>query len=129
MKLLQVLILSVALLTGCQGKPTFTDNGNPGQIKVIVFYDDNQNGKMDSGETGVQTEIGISQDVSCPPSSMEKITTVNADANGVALFGDLKPGKYCVHPIGNYRMTTKLTQEIYVSSDMINTVAFGIIRE
>jgi hypothetical protein len=84
---------------------------------------------MDSGETSVQTEVGISQDLSCPPSSKDKNTFVNADSNGIALFNDLKPGKYCVAPNGNYSMTTKATLDVYVSSDAITTVMFGIVRE
>jgi uncharacterized protein (DUF2141 family) len=129
MKPLLVFVLSLALLTGCQSQPAYTDNGNPGQIKAVVFYDDNRNGTMDSGETGAQVEVGISQDISCPPSNMDKITSVNADADGTAIITDLKPGKYCVAPTGDYRMTTKLTQELYVSSDVTTTVMFGIDRE
>jgi uncharacterized protein (DUF2141 family) len=128
MKPLLVFVLSIILLTGCQSQPAFTDNGNLGQIKAVVFYDDNKNGNMDSGETGVQTEVGISQDVSCPPSSIDKNTFVNTDANGIAVFNDLEPGKYCVAPNGNYSMTTKMTLDVYVSSDAVTTVMFGIVR-
>jgi uncharacterized protein (DUF2141 family) len=129
MKSLLVFVLSLTLLTGCQSQPAFTDNGNPGQIKAVVFYDNNRNGIMDSAETGAQVEVGISQDISCPPTSMDKITTFNTDASGIALITDLKPGKYCLHLIGEYSPTTKLTQDIYVSSDMITTVAFGIVKD
>ena len=72
MKYLLVFILSLAFLAGCQSQPDYTDNGNPGQIKAVIFYDDNRNGAMDDDETGAQTEVGISQDVSCPPSTREK---------------------------------------------------------
>jgi len=53
MKHLLVFVLMLVLLTACgESEPSFTDNGNPGDIKAVVFYDDNQNGIMDSGETG-----------------------------------------------------------------------------
>jgi uncharacterized protein (DUF2141 family) len=129
MKHLMVFIFFFVLLTGCQSQPAFTDNGNPGQIKAVVFYDDNRNGVMDGGETGAQIEIGISQDISCPASSQDKVTNIQADANGAVIFKDLKPGKYCVNLNGNYNNTTKLTQEVYVSSDLITTVMFGIVKE
>ena len=129
MKSLLVFVLLFVLLTSCQRQPAYTDNGKPGQIKAVVFYDDNHNGVIDGDETGAQVEVGISQDISCPPSSMDKITSVNADADGAALFIDLAPGKYCVTPIGDYGRTTKITREIYVSSDATTTVVFGIVRE
>lgn len=129
MKAFLVFVLLLVLLTSCQSQPTYTDNGNPGQIKAIVFYDDNRNGAMDGGETGVQTKVGISQESSCPASNQEAVTNIETDVDGVALFKDLKPGKYCVVPYGNPTMTTKLTQEIYVSSEMITTVIFGMVKE
>jgi hypothetical protein len=95
----------------------------------MVFYDDNRNGVMDKGETGAQAEVGISQEISCPASNEEGVTKIETDVDGVALFKDLKPGKYCVVPYANPKMTTKFTQEVYVSSDMITTVLFGIVRE
>lgn len=129
MKRLLIFVLLFTMLAGCQSKPAYTDNGNPGQIKAVVFYDDNKNGTMDSGETGVPVEVGISQDISCPPSSLDKNTFSSMDANGGTLFKDLKPGKYCVGLNANFSMTTKLDQEVYVSSDMITTVAFGVVRD
>lgn len=130
MKRLLTLGLLLILLTACgESAPAYTDNGNPGQVKAIVFYDNNKNGTMDSSETGAQVEMGISQDISCPASSKDKITIFNADANCVALMNDLKPGKYCVGLTGNYSMTTKSTQEVYVSSDLITTVMFGIVKD
>ena len=47
----------LALLTACNSQPTFVDNGNPGQIKVVVYYDDNQNSKLDAGETGTREPL------------------------------------------------------------------------
>lgn len=129
MKHLLVFVVFFVMLAGCQSQPAFTDNGNSGQIKAVVFYDDNRNGIMDSGETSAQIEVGISQDISCPASSQDKVTNIQADETGTVIFKDLKPGKYCVNLNGNYSNTTKATQEIYVSSDTITAVMFGIVRQ
>ena len=131
MKRLLVFVLLLALLAGCQSQPVYTDNGNPGQIKAVVFYDDNKNGVMDSGESGIQTQASISQDVSCPPQNQQSYIIIDTDANGVGLFEELAPGKYCagLGPNANYSMTTRMNQEVYVSSDLVTTVMFGIVRE
>ncbi len=129
MKPLMMFMLSLILLTSCQSQPSYTDNGNSGQIKAIIFYDDNRNGSMDSNEIGAETELGISQEISCPPSRDEAITPIRADENGAALFQDLKPGKYCIHPIRNFGMTTKQNQEVYVSSDQTTIILFGIVKD
>ncbi|MBL8091444.1 MAG: hypothetical protein JNJ43_14005 [Anaerolineales bacterium] len=122
--------LLFVLLTACgESKPPFTDNGNSGQIKVIVFYDDNKNGVMDSGETGAQAQsvISISQDISCPPTTNPPF--VDTDINGLHEFKDLKPGKYCIALSNGYAPITKMTQEVYVSSEMITTVMVGIVKQ
>ena len=122
--------LMLVLLTACgESKPPFTDNGNPGQIKATVFYDDNKNGVLDSGEVGAQAQaiLAISQDVSCPPTTIPPF--VDTDANGTLEFKDLKPGKYCIALSNGFLPTTKLTQEVYVSSDLVTTVTFGIVSE
>ena len=127
MKQFLVFGLVLVLLTAC-GKqaPAYTDNGNPGQIKATVFYDDNKNGVMDSGESGVsQTPGAISQEISCPPSSYPN--WVNTDLTGVIIFKDLKPRKYCV-VLNSPFSTSKASQEVYVSSDTITEVTFGISR-
>ena len=129
MKRLLVFGLMLVLLTACgESEPPFTDNGNPGQIKAIFFFDDNKNGQQDDGETGVQAQsiVGIAQEVSCPPTSTPSY--VDTDANGVYEFKDLKPGKYCLYLNNGFTPVTKLTQEVYVSSDMVTTVYFGMGR-
>jgi uncharacterized protein (DUF2141 family) len=129
MKQIFSIFLLLVLLPACSSQPVFVDNGNPGQIKVFVYYDDNQNGAIDTDETGAQTKLGISQDISCPPASQEKITSITTNVDGVGLFEDLKPGKYCVLPFSNGQsMTTKMTQEVYVSSDQELVVMFGVVR-
>ena len=117
-------------VTACApAKPAFIDNGNPGQIKVVVFYDNNQNGVMDTSEGGAQVKLGVSQDISCPPGNQEKITSIMPDINGVGVFENLKPGRYCVLPFSNgIPMTTKMTQEVYLSSDQELVVMFGMLK-
>ena len=129
MKRFLIFGLMLVLLTACgESEPPYTDNGNPGQIKAIFFYDDNKNGKMDEGEAGVQAQsiVGIAQEISCPPTSTP--TYVDSDANGAYEFIDLKPGKYCLYLNNGYTPVTKMTQEVYVSSDKITTVYFGLSR-
>ena len=129
MKRLILFTLFFTLLVGCGSqppRPPFVDNGNPGQIKAVVFYDNNKNGVMDSSETGAPLWVAISQEVSCPPSGTPNF--VETDVNGQSLFMDLKPGKYCVFVDNNSGMTTKMTQEVYVSSDQELVVMFGIVR-
>ena len=121
-------VLFLAVFTGCSSQPAFVDNGNPGQIKVVVYYDENHNSVMDTNESGTQAKLGISQDISCPPGNQEKITWILTEVNGIGLFEDLKPGKYCVVISNGFSMTTKMTQEVYVSSDQEHLVRFGVIR-
>ncbi len=128
-RLLLLCIILSYMLAGCGTQSTYTDNGKPGQIKVFVFYDDNKNGEMDNGEAGAPVEAWIAQDISCPPASRDKETYSSADASGIALFENLKPGKYCVGLNGNYNNTTKMNQEVFVSSDLRTIVPFGIVRE
>jgi hypothetical protein len=129
MKRLALFGLMLVLLTACgESEPPYTDNGNSGQIKVVFFYDDNKNGVMDESEVGVQGQsiAGLSQEVSCPPTSTP--TYFDSDANGIHQIDNLKPGKYCLYLNNGYTPVTKLTQEAYVSSDMTTTVYFGLAR-
>lgn len=129
MKTILWLSLFGAMLVSCAKTPAITDNGNPGQIRAIVYYDTNRNGKLDAGETGTQTRVGISQDVSCPPSDDRLITWTPSDANGTALIKNLHPGKYCVLADGNTGATTPLTVNVYLSSDQEIQVVFGKVKE
>lgn len=123
-----IFVLLIVLLGACKKQPPFMDNGNPGQIKVITFYDDNRNGQLDGREMGTFVRMGISQDISCPAGSLEKIHQMDSDANGIGVFKDLKPGKYCVTLIGNYGMTTKMNPEVFLSSDQEIVVRLGLTR-
>jgi len=127
MKRLLIFSLVLALLTACgESNAPFTDNGSPGEIKAIFFYDGNKNGNMDEGEKGVTAQeiVGISQEVSCPPAGTPSY--VDTDASGAHEFKDLQPGKYCLYLNNGFLPTTKQTQEVYVSSDQVTTVYFGI---
>ena len=130
MKQLLVFVLMLVLLTACgESEPKFTDNGNSGQIEAIVFYDDNENGIMDSGETGASSyRLALADQVGCT-SSTGSLNFVSTDSEGVVNFSDLKPGLYCVAIDNGYNTTTNLNLDAYVSSDMITTVYFGVISE
>ena len=130
MKRLLVFVLMVVLLTACgKSEPLFTDNGNPGHIKAVVFYDENQNGIMDGGDTGAPSiRLALADRVGCS-SSTGSLNFVPTDSNGVVNFSDLKPGLYCVGVDNGYKTTTTLTMDAYVSSDAVTTVMFGIIKE
>jgi hypothetical protein len=129
MKHLLVFVLFLVLLTACgESEPPFTDNGNPGQIRAIVFYDENQNGIMDGGETGAPSHrLALADRVGCS-SSTGSFTYIPTDSNGVVNFNDLKPGLYCVGIDNGYKTTTKLTLDAYVSSDKVTTIMFGVVR-
>ncbi len=126
MKRLLLLAFLLVLLNGCASQPPYIDNGHPGQIKVVAFYDDNRNGVMDATEAGYQSQAAISQEVSCPPTG--KPDWKNMEASGVYTFEDLKPGKYCVLLDTSLSSTTRLAWEAYVSSDQVTTVPFGVVR-
>lgn len=117
------------MLAGCTSAPTITGNGNPGQIKAIVFYDTNRNGKLDSGETGPQIRVGVSQDVSCPPSEDRLVTWTPTDTNSIALIKDLKPGKYSVGVDGNLGAIIQAMLIVYLSSDQEVVVTFGFVKK
>jgi|GEM_PF-3133813 uncharacterized protein (DUF2141 family) len=109
--------------------PPFVDNGNPGQIKAVAFYDDNQNGIMDNGEMGAPAiRLTLADQVGCT-SSTGSFTFIPTDANGIVNFRDLKPGLYCVAIDNGYKTTGKLNIDAYVSSGLITTVYFGVIKE
>lgn len=128
MKRFLIFSLIFVLLTACgESEPPFTDNGNPGQVKAVFFYDDNKNGILDTGEEGVQAQlIGGISGVSCPPN--EKPTFIDSNVNGVYEFKDLQPGKYCVYLNNGFMPVTRMVQEVYVSSDAVTTVYFGLAR-
>ena len=128
MKRLLILGLMLVLLTACgESEPPFTDNGKPGQIKVIVFIDANSNGIMEAGESGTASRVAIAQEVSCPPISDPDL--VDTDSNGTHTYQELQPGKYCVFFESNgLAVTTKMTREVYVSSEQTTTVYFGFAK-
>lgn len=126
MKKLFAVALFFSLLVGCNTKPEIIDNGQPGQIRVVVFFDENRNGQLDQGESGISEKVGISQDISCPAGNMDKVTQAETDINGETVFSELKPGVYCVALLGNRVVSTKLTQEIPLSSEQEKLVYFGI---
>jgi len=130
MKRLWISVLLLVLLAGCgTNEPPYTDNGNPGHIKAVAFFDDNQNGIMDNEEVGAPSvRLALADRVGCS-SSTGSLNFIPTDANGVINFNDLKPGLYCVGIDNGYKTTTKLNMDAYVSSDVVTTVMFGVIKE
>lgn len=123
--------LILVFLTACSENsgPPFVDNGNPGQIKAVAFYDNNQNGIMDNGETGAPAiRLTLADQVGCT-SSTGTFNFIPTNSEGVVSFSDLKPGLYCVAIDNGYKTTGKLNVNAYVSSDMVTTVMFGVIKE
>jgi uncharacterized protein (DUF2141 family) len=130
LKKLFLLIILSTIAAGCaKSTPAVTDNGNPGQIKISVFYDENGNNIQDAGEPVHQDRILVGQDVSCPPTDPAKFQFYQTDDNGQVVVKDLKPGKYCVAYAGEKTMSSKLTLDVYLSSDQQAQVSFGTLEK
>jgi uncharacterized protein (DUF2141 family) len=127
MKKIFAVMVFVLLITACTPKPEIIDNGNPGQIKVSVFLDENRNGVKDPGEPGVVDQVGLSHDKSCP--AIDKETIVETNTSGETIFDDLPPGIYCVAFLGDKGVTTKLNADVYLSSEQVAQVAFGLVAD
>jgi len=125
-KIILLTILSLLLAACGSTQPSITDNGKPGQIKVIIFEDPNNSGTMDSGEKGVSEPVLLSQGDTCPPQTKD-FTRAVTGTNGETLFSDLKPGVYCVGYMGDHSTTTKLAVTVNLSSEQQAEVLYGII--
>ena len=123
-----MLVLAI-FVTACSATPKIVDNGNPGQIKEVVFLDENRNNVMDQSEPGVVDQVGISQDISYPAGNKDKVTIIETNAAGETVYKDRKPGIYCVAYMGSKGVTTKLTVEVYLSSEQEARVDFGLPAE
>ena len=100
MKTIIAVMVFALFISACSAKPEIIDNGNPGQIIVTVFLDENRNGVKDQDEIGVVDKVGISQDISCPAGSIDKVKTAETNLDGEAMYEDLQPGIYCVAYLG-----------------------------
>jgi hypothetical protein len=128
-RLLSIFVLFL-LLAGCgQATPEIKDTGQPGSIQALVFLDANQNGAYDSGDEGLQAQVWVSQQLSCPPTDMNKITKQPTGPDGLAVFKDLKPGSYCAGIFGNYGMTTRQNIQVYLSSNQEAKIVFGLTEK
>jgi uncharacterized protein (DUF2141 family) len=123
------IVCTLFIIAGCTASQEYTDNGLPGQIKITVYYDENQNKVMDQGEPGLTDEVSISQDISCLAGKEEALTRAVTDGNGSTVFKDLKPGRYCVAYMGNKITTTRLTVEVSLSSEQVAQVNFELAEK
>ncbi len=128
-KLLLLVILTIISAACAKATPEVTDNGNPGQIKITVFYDVNSNDIQDAGEPGQQARVLIGQDISCPPTDPARYLSIETDEKGEALVADLTAGKYCVAYAGDKPMSSKMTLDVYLSSDQEVQVSFRTLGE
>lgn len=116
------------LLAGCSGQtPQAVDNGKPGKIEVFIYLDSNANGNFDAGEAGRVDEVAMPEMISCAASSQHEPVRVQTDDKGVALFSNLKAGRYCVSYLGRETTTTQLQAEVLVNSEQTTRVEFGIM--
>jgi hypothetical protein len=88
--------------------------------------DANGSGTKDQDEPGLVDRVSISQDISCPASSIEHLRAAQTDSNCETVYKDLKSGRYCVANIGNNASTTKLAFYVYLSSEEETQAYFGI---
>ena len=122
-----LITMLVFLVAGCASSgPEIVDNGQPGQIKVIVFLDTNRSGSLDSGEAPLQEQVGLSQDVSCPAQNIDFVTLKISDEKGELLFDGLAPGRYCISYHGELLPTTKLAFEVPLSSQQELVAYLGL---
>ena len=128
MKTILAVLLAVYLLAGCASQaPQAVDNGKPGQIEVFIYQDGNANGRFDVGEAGRMDDIAKPEMTSCSASSQHEPVRAQTDEKGVALFSDLKAGRYCVSYLGKETTTTKLQVDVLVNSELTARVEFGIM--
>ena len=126
MRKLMLFVVLVFFAAGCAAQPQLVDNGKPGRISAVIFFDQNKNGVQDAGEPGAAGTIGLSQDVSCPAANLGKVSKKEADAQGGVFFENLKPGHYCVSYFGDKGLTTKQNRELDLSSEQTVQVFFGL---
>ena len=115
-------------LSACgTNEPEIFDNGQPGQIRVVVFHDENHNRVMDEGESGVSDEVAIGQGVSCPTGKgRDELLFAQISPEGSALYLGLVPGRCCVMYTGGAITTMKLNHWVYLDSEEEVEVLFGM---
>jgi hypothetical protein len=127
MRRLLLIFILFLFVSGCSAAtPEIKDTGQPGSIKIFVFLDANHNGIVDPGEEGLQTQVFITQQLSCPPTDVTKLIKQPTGPDGLTTFKNLKAGRYCVGQFGNYAMTTRAVVEVFLSSDQEAQTAFGL---
>ena len=128
-KILVLILVFVAVFSGCSRKTDFVDNGQPGTIRVVVYNDENDNNFKDEGEVAGGELVGISHKGACPPPTRDNTTSMETADNGEAIFENLTPGRYCVVYLDDGRHGSKAVYEVYLSSEEILSIGFAIIRD
>ncbi|RJP35480.1 MAG: hypothetical protein C4536_00705, partial [Actinobacteria bacterium] len=105
---------------GVEEPPGAPESGilcKPGKICVIKFLDENENGQMDAGETGL---AGVTIKLN---GGNAKVT----GSDGKVCYDGLEPGDYTVSEIvpEGYHATTQTSYCIHICWDQTVTVYFG----
>jgi len=128
-RVIPALIFLMFLLSACSTpEPEIIDTGQPGSIQLVVFHDLNRNKVKDADEPGIVDRVALAfGGVSCPFSGpREELAVMETNPDGVALYSDLTPGKYCVHYMGSELTSTKLNHWVYLDSEELLEVHFGL---
>ncbi len=125
-------VFSLALLlAGCgrsqpQAAPTQSGPLMNGQIRGIIYIDTNGNKTPDSGEAGVQSQVGYIER-SCKTGYTKEYTRIDTNPDGTFLIKDLKPDTYCVYYSGDNALTSKGSLDVDLPSGGDVTVNFAVL--
>lgn len=125
-----LLLLSLVLLLSACGsrEPEIIDTGEPGHIRVLVFHDKNRNRVFDPDEQGVVDMVSVVQGERCPTGKpREELFITQTSPEGISLYSNLEPGKYCVSYIRGTNTTTRITYWVYLNSGETIDVPFGLM--
>jgi hypothetical protein len=119
----------ILLLAACGSRePEIIDTGEPGHIRVLVFHDKNRNRVFDADEEGAVDQVSVALGDRCPtgkPREEQFITQTSPE--GVSLYSNLEPGKYCVTYLRATNTTTRITYWVYLNSGETIDVPFGLM--
>lgn len=97
-------------------------------INVLVFIDQDLNGRRDPGEPGVADAIGLAPDTDCTIGDPAVILPAETNpATGEYTYTDLVPGLYCVMYRGDQPLTSEPAYTLSLSPGERAEVFFGIM--